>query len=394
MNKLADVNNYHDLSGLQKIKAQSSGDPQSAESKEALKKAAQHFESIFIGMMLKSMRDANAAFEQDNPMNSNTTKFFRDMYDDQLATDMAMNGTMGLADIIVEQLGGGSEGFKAASILRNDSGLTRQDFGIGSGDSLLDKADQNALHQALSGNNEFASRSNTPQSLTQPSLSQSASNQPLIMQPSELPERSVLSSFNQSIDKAFSAIGAEKPTGDELNQPIKAPVNFESPKDFINSMWQYAKKAASKIGVSPSVIVAQSALETGWGKHIIKDKNGDSSFNLFNVKAHRDWDGEKAAQSTLEFEQGVAVRKVEPFRVYNNFTEAFDDFVGFLKSNSRYKPALESAQDSEQFLHNLQKAGYATDPKYAEKIISILNSDNFKGVVQDLTKVDDNDIGA
>ena len=141
-------------------------------------------------------------------------------------------------------------------------------------------------------------------------------------------------------------------------------------------------------------------METGWGKHIIKDKNGDSSFNLFNVKAHRDWDGEKAAQSTLEFEQGVAVRKVEPFRVYNNFSEAFDDFVNFLKSNNRYQPALESVKDSEQFLHSLQKAGYATDPSYADKIINILNSDKFQSVVEGLekadglNKVDNNDIGA
>lgn len=349
MNKVADLNNYHDLGGLQQLRAQANKDP---EDKEALKKAAQHFESIFIGMMLKSMRDANAVFEQDNPMHSNTTKFFRDMYDQQLATDMATNGSMGLADLIVQQLGGDSDKFKSASVLRNDSGLERQQFGLGPTSAL--PVNEAAPKQA----------------------------------------ESLLGSFNQVIDKSFSQIGAEKPTPQPPateTKVAKPAVNFDSPEDFVGSVWNYAKKAASKIGLNPAVMVAQSALETGWGKHIIKDKNGESSFNLFNVKAHRDWDGEKAAQSTLEFEQGVAVRKVEPFRVYNNFSEAFDDFVGFLKSNSRYQPALNNTSNSEQFLQDLQKAGYATDPKYAEKIIGILNSDRFKQVVG---KVANDKIGA
>jgi len=377
MNKLADVNNYLDLTGLQQIKTQSKTDPKSAESKEALKKAAQHFESIFIGMMLKSMRDANAVFEEGNPMHSNTTKFFRDMYDDQLATDMAMNGSMGLADIIVEQLGGGSENYQLASVMRNDTGLTRPEPKI----DLSQMLNEQNSSQPIKPNpiSPFESVG-----LVSPAGNGASDNE----------QPSILASFNNVIDKSFAAIGAEKPTGDELNQPIKPPVNFETPKDFVTSIWQYAQKAASKIGVNPTVIVAQSALETGWGKHIIKDKNGDSSFNLFNVKAHRDWDGEKAAQSTLEFEQGVAVRKVEPFRVYNNFTEAFDDFVDFLKSNNRYEQALETVGDSEQFLQNLQKAGYATDPNYANKIINILNSDRFKDAVEQLTSADETDVGA
>ena len=375
MNKVADLNNYHDLGGLQQLRAQANKDP---EDKEALKKAAQHFESIFIGMMLKSMRDANAVFEQDNPMHSNTTKFFRDMYDQQLATDMANKGSMGLADLIVQQLGGGSDNFKSASVLRNDSDLQRQAFGLGP--SITKTADLAPESKQAFG--------------LGPSVTTTADSEPKQAE-------SLLNSFNQVIDKSFAQIGAKKPEltaqaqtlATASNQePVKKPeVNFESPEDFVSSVWNYAKKAASKIGLNPAVMVAQSALETGWGKHIIKDKNGESSFNLFNVKAHRDWDGDKAAQSTLEFEKGVAVRKVEPFRVYNNFNEAFDDFVGFLKSNSRYQPALNNTSNSEQFLQDLQKAGYATDPKYAEKIIGILNSDRFKQVVG---KVTNNKIGA
>ena len=350
MNNIADLNNYHDLSGLQNLKAQATKDP---ESKEALKKAAQHFESIFIGMMLKSMRDANAVFEQDNPMHSNTTNFFRDMYDQQLATDMASNGSMGLADLIVQQLSG-DDNHQAASLLRNDAEFKRHNFAQPVASSLEPK-------QELAANKV---------------------------------NDSLLGSFNQAIDKGFAQMGGDNISQAELPKIKKQPVNFKDPEDFVSSLWNYAKKAASKIGLNPAVMVAQSALETGWGQHIIKDKNGESSFNLFNIKAHRDWDGDKAAKSTLEYEQGVAVKKVEPFRVYNNFTEAFDDFVGFLKSNSRYQPALNSTSDSEQFLQDLQKAGYATDPKYAEKILSILNSDKFKQVVGKVSQLANNNTGA
>lgn len=338
MNKIADLNNYHDLSGLQELKAKANKDP---ESKEALQKAAQHFESIFIGMMLKSMREANAVFEKDNPMHSNTTNFFRDMYDQQLSTDMANNGSMGLADLIVQQLSGDDANYKSASVLRNDASLSR----------------------AISGDTPVHAQNKSA---------------------------SILGNFNSSIDKAFSEIGAQPPQV-TTETKAKQAVNFDSPEDFVSQIWDYAKKAASKIGLNPAVMVAQSALETGWGKHIIKDKNGESSFNLFNVKAHRDWDGEKAAQSTLEFENGVAVRKVEPFRVYSGFTEAFDDFVGFLKSNNRYESALEKTNNSEQFLQSLQKAGYATDPNYADKIMGILNSDRFK---QSIGNIASRNIGA
>ena len=381
MNKIADLNNYHDLGGLQQLKAQATKDP---ESKEALKKAAQHFESIFIGMMLKSMREANAVFEQDNPMHSNTTNFFRDMYDQQLSTDMANNGSMGLADLIVQQLGGDSDNFKPASVLRNQVGIERQNYGLNASE---DKQMLDAL--GIKPKSDPALDMFGAQTKPDPALSMFAP---------EPKSDSLLASFNQVIDKSFAQIGAAKPThttavesANEQAPAAKQAVNFNSPEEFVSSLWDHAKDAASKIGLNPAVMVAQSALETGWGKHIIKDKNGDSSFNLFNIKAHRDWDGEKAAQSTLEFEQGVAVRKVEPFRVYNNFTEAFDDFVGFLKSNGRYQNALDSTNNSEQFLQNLQKAGYATDPNYADKIIGILNSDRFKQVIG---KVTNTNIGA
>ncbi|MDA8621182.1 flagellar assembly peptidoglycan hydrolase FlgJ [Psychrosphaera sp.] len=350
MNSIGNSSNALDLIGLQELKSKSKMDPGN---KEALHKAAQHFESIFIGMMLKSMRQANAVFEEGNPMHSNTTKFFRDMYDSQLATDMSEQGSMGLADIIVDQLSGDNDKYVNAGVLRNDN---RFDELVGN----ISK-NQNTLEQTTPNQNAGFT----------------------------------LPGDDQHIKERLFA-GAEAAINANTTKQEKSPViakkpsiSFDSPEEFVDSVWEYAKQNASKIGVNPAVMIAQSALETGWGKHVIKDKEGNSSFNLFNVKAHRDWDGSKTAQSTLEFENGVAVKKVEPFRVYNNLNESFGDFVHFLKSNNRYQPALEQSDNPEQFLQGLQDAGYATDPNYANKILGILNSDKFQEMIGKFSELSD-----
>ena len=122
------------------------------------------------------------------------------------------------------------------------------------------------------------------------------------------------------------------------------------------------------------MVIAQAALETGWGQKIIKTQSGESSNNLFNIKADKRWNGDKTNKETLEFEQGAMVKKREPFRVYETVGESINDYMNFLSNNDRYKPALEKSNDVEQFLHNLQSAGYATDPKYAEKIMGTLRT--------------------
>lgn len=344
MNSIGDSSNSLDLIGLQELKSQSRLDPGN---KEALHKAAQHFESIFIGMMLKSMREANAVFEEGNPMHSNTTKFFRDMYDSQLATDMSEQGSMGLADIIVDQLSGDNDKYINAGVLRNDNRF----------DELVGK---------ISTNN------NIDNSIE--SVQPTAQNLSFVTRDDAVKQR------------LFATAEENSKTGQLTNNvnaksSESAGINFDSPEAFVDSVWHFAKQNAAKIGLNPAVMIAQSALETGWGKHVLKDKDGNSSFNLFNVKALRDWDGDKTAQSTLEFENGVAVKKVEPFRVYNSVNESFGDFINFLKSSNRYESALDNADNPEQFLQGLQDAGYATDPNYANKILGILNSDNFKEMI-------------
>ena len=129
-----------------------------------------------------------------------------------------------------------------------------------------------------------------------------------------------------------------------------------------------------KINVPFEVVIAQAALETGWGQKIIKTDSGESSNNLFNIKADSRWDGEQTHKETLEFENGAMVKKREPFRVYESLSESVNDYLKLLTGSERYQGALEKSTDVEQFLHNLQSAGYATDPNYAKKIMGTLRT--------------------
>jgi flagellar protein FlgJ len=145
--------------------------------------------------------------------------------------------------------------------------------------------------------------------------------------------------------------------------------SFNEPKDFVSALIEPAKSVQEKIGVPFQVIIAQAALETGWGQKIIKDQNGSSSNNLFNIKADNRWAGDKITKDTLEFEQGAMIKKSEPFRMYESLSDSVDDYIDFLSTSERYKEALQGASNVEHFLQGLQKAGYATDPQYADKIL-------------------------
>ncbi len=148
-----------------------------------------------------------------------------------------------------------------------------------------------------------------------------------------------------------------------------------SPSQFVHRLMPLARRAAAKIGVAPEALVAQAALETGWGKAVIRHGDGSSSHNLFNIKADHRWGGAKVAKQTLEYRDGVAAKEVAQFRSYDSYAASFDDYVQFLKDNPRYADALRQADDPKQFAQALQDAGYATDPSYANKIVDILGRD-------------------
>ncbi|MGZ4956444.1 MAG: flagellar assembly peptidoglycan hydrolase FlgJ, partial [Methylobacter sp.] len=146
---------------------------------------------------------------------------------------------------------------------------------------------------------------------------------------------------------------------------------IQSAEEFVRRLHPLAVQAARELGVEPKVILAQAALESGWGRSVIHNSNGSNSFNLFNIKADKAWQGKQAQVATLEFEQGIAKKVNAGFRAYDSFEDSFKDYVDFIKSNPRYADALRKAGNAEQYMHELQRAGYATDPKYADKVMRI-----------------------
>jgi flagellar protein FlgJ len=148
---------------------------------------------------------------------------------------------------------------------------------------------------------------------------------------------------------------------------------FDSPQAFVNFMRPLAEQAASELGVKPQVLIAQAALETGWGQKIIKQADGSSSHNLFGIKADQRWPGKEISVNTLEHRHGLVHREQASFRSYESFKQSFDDYVDFVKQGPRYQQALNHDGDARHYIQSLQKAGYATDPMYAEKVIDIMD---------------------
>ena len=150
---------------------------------------------------------------------------------------------------------------------------------------------------------------------------------------------------------------------------------FETPEDFVRTLLPDAREAARELGTKPEVLIAQAALETGWGRSVIRREDGGSSFNLFNIKADDRWPGERVTVDTLEYRDGIARREKASFRAYDSFADSFRDYVAFLRASPRYRPALEQARDPQAFIDALHKAGYATDPDYAGKVGRILKGE-------------------
>lgn len=147
--------------------------------------------------------------------------------------------------------------------------------------------------------------------------------------------------------------------------------------EFVNRFLPHAKAAGRELGVKPQAILAQAALESGWGKRQIKQEDGSPSYNLFGIKANAQWEGKVATVSTTEYVHGVAQQRVEHFRAYDSYADAFRDYAGLLKSAPRYRAVINSGE-TKNFAQGLQKAGYATDPNYAAKISRIAQSGSLR----------------
>ncbi len=329
------TDNYNDLNALQSLKYQSKSDKDGA-----LDKAAQHFESIFVSMMVKSMRDANKVFSEGNMLQSSETEFYQQMFDSQLAVSLSTGKGIGLAEVIKRQLS-------------KDSSVPTIDI----------PAQGMPLHgQARHSNERVEDRKffSLENYVRQPFISSQKA--------AELKETA--SSIDELITKLpLDPLKESSSTQKQTDLPLK----FEGPEDFIASLYPFAKEVESKTGIDARLMLAQSALETGWGKHPILKKDGTPSFNLFGIKANNAWQGDQAEITTTEFRGGLAMKEQASFRAYDSYEDSFDDYAQFLRTNERYQGALALSDKPKEFAKELQDAGYATDPKYAEKISNIVD---------------------
>ena len=369
----ADSGAYTDLNRLSSLKH---GD---RDSDANVRKVAQEFESLFISEMLKASRKASDVLADDNPMNSETVKQYRDMYDQQLAVSMSREGGgIGLQDVLVRQLSKN----KAASV--NTSPFPRIE---GHAPALWASKVATPVHaEAGTGvRNDVAAlnsrRLALPGKLTDRLLagivpsagsSATATNTAALPRRGDIPVGGVATGDWEPA-RAFAApSGNLQILGRAVAQPPLAPKKAFADSDaFVETMLPMAEQAAKRIGIDPRYLVAQAALETGWGKSVMRNADGSSSHNLFGIKATGNWQGGEARAITSEFRNGAFVKETAAFRSYDSYQESFHDLVTLLQSNSRYQDAVSAADKPEQFVRELQKAGYATDPNYASKISQI-----------------------
>ncbi|HJW02119.1 MAG TPA: flagellar assembly peptidoglycan hydrolase FlgJ [Azospira sp.] len=299
--------------------------------KEGLKQVAQQFESLFLNMMLKSMREATP---QDGMMDSDQTRLYTSMLDQQLAQKLSSSGQLGFAKLIEQQLGRfvpGAEPSNGAA-----AALPGASAGASLGASL---SSPEAVGQML--NMRRAARNSN------------AAN----------PAVPVVSTQTPAEIAASSGEG-----GGTVTNP--------NARDFVNRVWPHAVEASQATGVPAQFLVAHAALETGWGKSEIRRADGSSSHNLFGVKAGKNWNGATVDATTTEYVGGTAQTTKEKFRAYGSYAEAFRDYASLLQ-RPRFSGVV-GQQDGTEFARSLQQAGYATDPMYADKLSRIINGNTLR----------------
>jgi flagellar protein FlgJ len=182
------------------------------------------------------------------------------------------------------------------------------------------------------------------------------------------------------IDSATNADGspaASSPITSQTADAVPTTLNgrkLSNAEQFIVQHQADAQAAEAATGISASHILGQAALESGWGKHEIRAKDGTPSHNLFGIKATADWKGKVAEVTTTEYIGGVARKVTAKFRAYDSYADAFKDHARLLSQNPRYSQTVAKADTAADYARSLQKGGYATDPAYASKLTQVINT--------------------
>jgi flagellar protein FlgJ len=154
-----------------------------------------------------------------------------------------------------------------------------------------------------------------------------------------------------------------------------------SPTQFVNQILPTIRRAAAALGVNPLGLLAQAALETGWGHRMPRTADGAPSLNMFGIKAGEEWGGARATADTVEFNNGVATQRRSAFRAYGSIEESVSDFANLLKNSPRYHDAIAAGGNAQAYIESIGKSGYASDPEYANKLNQILNSDTLRNAL-------------
>ena len=303
--------------------------PAQATPRADIEKAARELETQFAQMLIKTMRSASLG----DGMGGDTR--YRDMYDQQLARELGKGRGLGLAPMIVRQLERGTSPGAAAP-----------------GAMPL---------QMPAGGTPAAAMPLAPAGL--PSMLPLAPSHSGVSMPGMDLHASAMRA--PSLRTPDFGAGAATATAGEV------PFDASSPEAFVQSIWPQAQKAAAELGVPAKALVAQAALETGWGRRLAGRKDA-SSLNLFGIKATGGWKGERVSARTHEFVGGRRVDERAEFRAYGSVAESFADYTRLI-GKDRYAAARGTGNDVHRFASALQKAGYATDPSYAAKITAIAN---------------------
>nr|WP_297457500.1 flagellar assembly peptidoglycan hydrolase FlgJ [uncultured Halomonas sp.] len=318
-----------DLQGLQRLKQTAVNAPN-----EGLEVAAKQFEAIFLQMVLKSMRET---IPESGLIDSKRTRFYTEMLDKQWAQHLSGSG-FGLAEQLINQLE--SRGLAPGSIQGEDliAGIPRGTPRVLGG----------SLSAKTSDDTSPADSPDTPLSATPTNLGDE-----LLLQP-----RGAYAT-DGTINEASAA---------RRDEARERPAHIER---FVARLEGPAQAASRTTGVPAELILAQAALETGWGKHEIPTADGNDSHNLFGIKAGSQWRGETTDIVTTEYIDGVMRKQVDSFRVYDSFEDAFTDYARLIGDNPRYTGVVSAASPHEA-AHALQAGGYATDPAYADKLIAVM----------------------
>lgn len=342
-----------DPAALQKLKhlARKEGEPGSADQQAALRGAAEQFEAFFLQMVLKAMR---AATPKNTLFDSDQTRMFQEMADQQLALDMAQGKGVGLSDAIFRQLGG-----KPAKVPREEeAGIKviqgRSYFPLDNTASAYSLTAKTAAPAAIKSSAAATKTAPTAAAAATASAAPAALNEV----------------FRGARDHILQG-------GKQLASQVQGLSGVV--RNFAREAWPHAVQASEKTGIPAQFILAHAALETGWGRAVLRSGGGNkaSSFNLFNIKTGSSWKGNSVALPVTEYVNGRAQTENARFRAYGSMAESFHDYVRLLTGNPRYAGVLGQT-DARAFGRALQDAGYATDPKYGQKLASIINSNVMK----------------